>query len=137
MDPELELPAEYAKLVDAARDVRQRAYVPYSNYAVGAALLAEDGQIFTGCNVENASYPATICAERVAMTKAVSEGQRRFKAIAVVTATGGMPCGICRQFMNEFAPELMVIVADLERVNDIVSLATLFPASFNAQSLEE
>src|SRR5689334_4940651 len=90
------------------------AYAPYSNYLVGAALLAADGKIYTGCNVENAAYPSTICAERVAVTKAVSEGSRSFTAIVVVTANGGFPCGTCRQVMNEFAPDAQVIVADAQ-----------------------
>src|SRR5690606_13151928 len=98
-------------LVDAAIAAAQNAYVPYSHYPVGAALRTADGTIFTGCNVENASYPATICAERTALVKAVSEGQRQFDAIAVITDTGGFPCGICRQVLFEFAPTLRVIIA--------------------------
>src|SRR5687768_8042451 len=96
-------------LAQAARSARQRAYAPYSHYQVGAALLASDGSIFTGCNVENAAYPATICAERVAVTKAVSEGQTNFTAIAIATVNAGSPCGICRQVMFEFAPDLTVL----------------------------
>jgi cytidine deaminase len=96
-------------LVDAAIAAAQNAYVPYSHYPVGAALRTADGTIFTGCNVENASYPATICAERTALVKAVS--QRQFDAIAVITDTGGFPCGICRQVLFEFAPTLRVIIA--------------------------
>jgi cytidine deaminase len=88
-----------------------RSYSPYSHYPVGAALAAKDGRIFTGCNIENASFGATICAERTAMVKAVSEGAREFEAIAIATKdTPGWPCGICRQFMSEFAPDLRVIV---------------------------
>lgn len=99
-------------LVDHAVKAQKQAYAPYSQYSVGAALLATDGTIFTGCNVENASSPATICAERTAITKAVSEGHQDFTAIAVVTRDGGSPCGICRQVMNEFAPDILIIVAD-------------------------
>lgn len=100
-------------LVDAAVKAASNAYAPYSNYPVGAALRALDGTIFSGCNVENASYPATICAERTALVKAVSEGVRQFDALAVVTENGGFPCGICRQVLYEFAPNLRVIIADM------------------------
>ena len=102
------------KLVDAAIAVARNAYAPYSNFPVGAALLAADGTIYTGCNVENASFPATICAERAALVKAISEGQREFTSIVVVTRSGGSPCGICRQMLYEFAPDLNVIVATLD-----------------------
>ncbi len=101
-------------LVEAAIAAAQHAYAPYSNYPVGAALLAADGTVYAGCNVENASYPATICAERTALVKAVSEGHRDFTALAVVTRNGGSPCGICRQMLYEFAPNLNVIVATLD-----------------------
>ncbi len=98
-------------LLALAREAMKRSYSPYSHYPVGAALLAKDGRIFTGCNVENASFGATICAERTAMVKAVSEGALEFDAIAIATGdTPGWPCGICRQFMSEFAPDLRVIV---------------------------
>jgi cytidine deaminase len=100
------------RLIAAAREVRQHAYVPFSHYQVGAALLAPDGKIYTGCNVENSSFGATICAERTAVVKAVSEGERRFVAGAVVTRDGGSPCGICRQVMFEFAPDMTVILVD-------------------------
>lgn len=104
---------EIQKLIAAAAAVTEHAYAPYSHYKVGAALLAANGQIYTGCNVENASYPATICAERTALVKAVSEGVRQFDSIAVITRNGGFPCGICRQMLFEFAPELRVVVADM------------------------
>jgi len=98
-------------LLSLAREAMKRSYSPYSHYPVGAALLAADGRIFTGCNIENASFGATICAERTAMVKAVSEGAREFETIAIATGnTPGWPCGICRQFMSEFAPNLRVIV---------------------------
>lgn len=98
-------------LLALAREAMKNSYSPYSHYAVGAALLAKDGRIFLGCNVENASLGATICAERTAFVKAVSEGAREFEAIAVATGdTPGWPCGICRQFMSEFAPNLRVLV---------------------------
>ena len=93
----------------------ENAYVPFSNFHVGAALLAKDGQIFTGCNIENSSYGATICAERTAMVKAVSEGVREFEAIAIAGNGGtSWPCGICRQFMYEFSEDMRVISGEGE-----------------------
>ena len=100
------------ELVRHAQAARLRAYAPYSGYLVGAAVLAVDGTVVTGCNVENASYGATICAERVALTAAVSQGLRDFTAIAVVTQNGGAPCGMCRQVMAELGPEMAVYIAD-------------------------
>lgn len=123
-------------LIRAALEVRERAYVPYSGYAVGAALLTSDGQIMTGCNVENAAYGPTICAERTAVVKAVSEGQRDFEAIAVVTANGGSPCGVCRQVMYEFAPNLLVIIGDESgRILTEMHLSELLPRGFGPDSL--
>ena len=101
-----------ARLIDAARTARERAYAPYSHYLVGAALLTTDGTIVTGGNVENSAFPATICAERSAIVKAISDGRRDFVAVAVYTSDGGWPCGTCRQVLNEFAPHIQVIVAD-------------------------
>jgi cytidine deaminase len=124
-------------LAQAARDARQHAYAPYSKYKVGAALLAEDGTVFTGCNVENAVLPATICAERVAITSAISAGERRFAAIAVATADGGTPCGICRQVMREFAPHLIVIVCDARRITAEYTLDQLLPDSFGPEHLKK
>lgn len=98
------------KLIAHARTARRKAYVPYSHYAVGAAVLAESGRLYTGCNVENAAYPTGLCAERVAIFKAVSEGERKFVALAVVTSNGGSPCGSCRQVLSEFAGDDAVIV---------------------------
>src|SRR5687768_5376069 len=99
-------------LAQAARAARERAYAPYSGYKVGAALLDKNGTIYTGCNVENAAYSSTICAERVAVTKAISEGTREFVAIAIATSNAGSPCGTCRQVMFEFAPEMVVLLVD-------------------------
>jgi len=99
-------------LVDQARSAQAYAYVPYSQYPVGAALLTASGAIYTGCNVENASFGATICGERTAAVKAVSAGDQGFRAIAVVTRNGASPCGICRQVLYEFGPEMTVIMAD-------------------------
>ena len=98
-------------LLNLARDAMSRSYSPYSQYPVGAALHSVDGRVFQGCNIENASFGATICAERTAMVKAISEGAREFDVIAIATGdTPGWPCGICRQFMSEFAPDLRVLV---------------------------
>lgn len=125
-------------LIDHAIAVSQHAYAPYSGYHVGAALLAEDGQIFTGCNVENATYPAGICAERSALVKAVSEGVRDFTAIAVVTRGGGTPCGICRQMLYEFAPNLRVIIADMNgTIHHDLSLKELLPYGFSGSDLRK
>jgi cytidine deaminase len=125
-------------LVDLARRARELAYAPYSQFAVGAALLTRSGRVFTGCNVENASYPLTTCAERVAVVRAVSEGEREFEAIAVVTATGAAPCGACRQILREFAgPDgtLRVIIADLTGSVRTFTLAQLLPESFSSAYL--
>ncbi len=124
------------QLVQAALEVRSRAYAPYSRYPVGAALLTHEGLIFTGVNVENAVYPLGLCAERVAVVKAVSEGYRRFRALVVVTEQGGSPCGACRQVLWEFAPDLLVIVADAQgRVHWRATLRDLMPKAFGAQDL--
>ncbi|NWF67882.1 MAG: cytidine deaminase [Chloroflexi bacterium] len=104
--------AQERLLIEAAITASQHAYIRYSNYRVGAALRAVNGLIYHGCNIENASYPVTICAERVALAKAVSDGVREFDAIAVVTANGASPCGMCRQMLFEFAPQLQVLIAD-------------------------
>jgi len=100
------------ELLERAAEARRWAYAPYSNYPVGAALLAESGRIYTGVNVENAAYPQTICAERVAVFKAVSEGERRFIALAVVTVNAKVPCGGCRQVLAEFGLDTCVLVGD-------------------------
>ena len=105
-------PHEKQSLIDLANTARQRAYVPYSHYPVGAALRTKSGRIFTGVNVENAAYPQTMCAERVAIFKAVSEGEKDFEIISVVTDNGGSPCGGCRQVMAEFGLDTIVLLAD-------------------------
>src|SRR4051794_3222220 len=99
-------------LLIAAHAARQKAYAPYSHYRVGAALLASNGATFSGCNIENAAYSPTVCAERVAIFKAVSEGVMNFEAMAVVTSNGGVCCGVCRPGMHEVAPDMTVIAAD-------------------------
>ncbi len=124
------------RLIAAALQARQRAYAPYSRYTVGAALLAADGTVFTGCNVENATYGATICAERTAVVKAVSEGTRDFAAIAIATRNAGSPCGICRQVLFEFAPEIIVILVDeTGHVAHEESLTDLLPLGFRPEHL--
>ncbi len=106
------LKKEFKMLIDLANEARRRAYAPYSNYPVGAALRTKTGRVYTGVNIENAAYPTGICAERVAVFKAVSEGEREFEVIAVVTDNGGSPCGSCRQVMSEFGLDTIVLIAD-------------------------
>jgi len=131
------LPDVRVHLIQLALAMRERAYCPYSGYRVGAALLAEDGAAYGGCNVENASYGGTICAERTALVKAISEGARRFCALAVATANGGTPCGICRQFLYEFAPDLHIILVDAAGVVRAEHcLRDLLPHGFGATYLE-
>lgn len=123
-------------LIQQAIEASQNAYIPYSNYRVGAALRATDGTVFTGCNVENASYPATICAERTALVKAISEGARTFTHIVVVTVNGGAPCGVCRQMLYEFAPDLTVIIADATgNIHHTTPLSALLPHGFGPSKL--
>ena len=124
-------------LIDLARKARKKAYAPYSHYKVGAALLGKSGKVYTGCNVENASYGHTVCAERTAVLKAVSEGEREFEAVAVVTKNGGSPCGACRQVLSEFAPELIVYIADKDGEFRTTTLKKLLPDSFTPAHLEE
>lgn len=125
------------RLIAAAIDARQWAYAPYSDYAVGAALLSASGRIYEGVNIENAAYPMTICAERVAVFKAVSEGERDFLAIAVATKNGGSPCGACRQVLAEFGQETLVIIADdAGSVVDEKTVGDLLPGAFGPPDLE-
>ncbi len=123
------------KLVAQAREARQRAYAPYSGYRVGAALLTKSGRIYTGCNVENAVYPLCTCAERVAVVKAVSEGEQEFDALAVATENGGAPCGSCRQTLREFGEDIVVLIADATGAYRETTVAELLPDSFGASDL--
>jgi cytidine deaminase len=123
------------ELIDLATKAREQAYAPYSNYAVGAALRGKSGRIYTGCNVENAVYSLTICAERNAVFKAVSEGEREFGALAVVTANGGSPCGSCRQVLAEFGPDLRVLIATPARLVAVQTVSELLPRAFGSCDL--
>lgn len=123
------------QLVAAALAARQQAYAPYSHYFVGAALLLSDGTVVPGCNVENAAYPATICAERVALTAAVAQGHREFVAIAVATANGGSPCGTCRQVMAELGLEMTVYISDAGGHYRTTTVRELLPDSFGPGKL--
>ncbi len=122
-----------ARLIEAACDVRLRAYAPFSNYLVGAALLTADGEIVVGCNVENISYGLTNCAERVAIGTAVAQGKREFVAIAIATANGGTPCGACRQVLAEFCRDLPVYLIHVDDGRSVteLSLARLLPGRFD------
>jgi cytidine deaminase len=124
-------------LVQAARRARENAHAPYSNFRVGAALRAKSGRIFGGCNVENSTYGLTVCAERVAIFKAMSEGERGFDAIAVVTDTDTLtpPCGACRQLIWEFCGDAEVVLAILEGKQEIHRMSALFPRPFDASHL--
>ena len=120
------------ELIRVALKAREWAYAPYSNYKVGAALLTNSGRIYYGVNVENAAYPDVICAERVAVFKAVSEGEHEFKAVAVATQNGGAPCGSCRQVLSEFGFDTIVLVANEkgELIHEI-TLRELLPHAFS------
>ena len=125
------------KLIEAADEARKNAYVPYSGYKVGAALLTADGEIVTGCNIENSSYTPTVCAERVAIFKAISEGVKDFVAIAVVTDNGGSPCGVCRQVMGEFMLEGVVLIADKDgNLLEEMTVSNLLPRAFTSKHLD-
>ena len=124
-------------LLRMAHDAIKNAYVPYSNFPVGAALLCEDGSVYTGCNVEGASYGNAICAERTALCKAVSEGKRRFDTLAVTANTEDFctPCGICRQMLYEFSPDLRVLCGSRDGSHTVHSLKELLPCAFSAKDL--
>jgi len=124
-------------LLRVAHAAAQLAYSPYSKVKVGAALLGEDGTVYTGCNVENASYGLTLCAERAAVVRAVASGERRFRAIAIATdrPQALMPCGACRQFLLEFAPRLWVHVQGSQSAAETVNLTELLPRAFAPRDL--
>src|SRR5215213_9720429 len=129
---------EEKELIEAAQAVRTRAYAPYSNFKVGAALRTKDGKIYTGCNVESASYGLTVCAERVAIWKALSEGERQFTELAVVADTETLtpPCGTCRQIIWEFARGATIVFANLAGQSEMFHIADLLPRAFDARFLK-
>lgn len=131
---------EYSKLIEEAINAREFAYVPYSNFKVGAAVLMEDGSIYSGCNIENASFGATNCAERTAIFKAISEGKKEIKALAEIgdIETYTMPCGICRQVISEFISEDIDVIL-IKNKNDFVikKFSEIFPLSFSKKDLNK
>lgn len=129
--------ADSDHLVAVAREARERAVAPFSNFKVGAALLAQGGRVYGGCNVENASYGLTVCAERVALLKALSEGERVFEMIAVVadTADPTPPCGACRQLLWEYCGDIPVVLANLQKITGRHQMRDLLPLPFDARLL--
>ena len=130
--------ADSDHLVAVAREARERAVAPFSNFKVGAALVAKGGRVYGGCNVENASYGLTVCAERVALLKALSEGERGFEMIAVVadTADPTPPCGACRQLLWEYCGDIPVVLANLQKVTGRHQMRDLLPLPFDARLLK-
>lgn len=124
---------KYSTLITQAREALKHAYVPYSHFSVGAALITTDGTVFTGCNVENVSYGASICAERVALVKAISSGKRDFEAIAIACSSTQLilPCGICRQMLAEFNPNLIVVATTPTETQTFI-LKDLLPHAFDS-----
>jgi len=123
-------------LIQTALEAQKWAYAPYSNYLVGAAILTTSGRIYDGANVENAAFPSTMCAERIAVFKAVTEGERQFSALAVVTSNGGSPCGSCRQVLAEFGLDTVVLIANTEgRLLQETSVFELLPGAFTPDFL--
>ena len=129
--------SEYDALIAAAIKVRENAHAKFSNFKVGAALRTPSGKIFTGCNIENATYGLTLCAERVAIFKAISEGELRFDSIAVVTDTDRLssPCGACRQIIWEFCADIPVVLANLKGKVEVFRMSQLFPKPFDSSNL--
>lgn len=126
------------KLIDKAKDAREKAFAPFSNFKVGAALVSKNGEIFTGCNIENASYGLTMCAERVAIFKAISEGTKDFVQLAVVGDTEDLtpPCGACRQIIWEFCGDIPLVLANLDGKSETVQMKELLPRAFDAKFLK-
>ncbi|HBG43891.1 MAG TPA: cytidine deaminase [Firmicutes bacterium] len=127
------------ELLEMAAAARTHAYIPYSGFAVGAALLGKSGRVYTGCNIENASYSVTVCAERTALLKAISEGEREFTDLAVVcdTPVPSSPCGVCRQFLTEFAPQCRVLMGNLKGDVIVKTAEELLPLYFSATDLNK
>lgn len=131
-----QLSEDYKQLINLANEARRRAYVPYSNYAVGSALRTKTGRVYTGVNIENAAYPTTMCAERVAIFKAISEGEREIEILALVTDNGGSPCGSCRQVLAEFGLDTVVLIADGKgKLLQKTTVAELLPGAFTSEKL--
>jgi len=129
---------DYKQLIGLANEARRHAYAPYSNYTVGAALRTKTGRLFTGVNIENSAYPDGTCAERVAVFKAVSEGERAFDAISVVTDNGGSPCGSCRQVLSEFGLDTVVLIADGNgKLLKTMTVGELLPEAFGPGNLKD
>jgi len=131
---------DYEKLIELAKEAREKAYVPYSHFKVGACVLTEDGKTYQGCNIENASYGLTNCAERTALFSAYANGERKLKAIAVVADTEGpvSPCGACRQVMMELGGEDMVVVlSNMKGDYAVVTVKDLLPGAFTSKDLEK
>jgi len=125
-------------LIDLAKEARKNAYAPYSKFPVGAALRTKTGRIFTGVNIENSAYPDGTCAERVAVFKAISEGERAFEVISVVTDNGGSPCGACRQVLSEFGLDTVVLIADGKgKLLKTMTVGELLPEAFGPRNLKE
>lgn len=129
--------SDYEPLIAAAKHARENAHANFSKFKVGAALRAATGKIYGGCNVENATYGLTICAERVAIFKAISEGERKFDAIAVVTDTETLtpPCGACRQLIWEFCGDVPVVMSNLQGKAEVIRMSQLFPKPFDSSNL--
>ena len=127
----------YKRLIKEAEKARKRAYTPYSKFKVGAAILTSDGKIFTGCNIENASFGLTVCAERVAILKAISEGSTEFEAIAIIGDTDQpcSPCGACRQVVSEFGEKIKIIMSNLKGDIKIKKIGELLPKAFSKNDL--
>ena len=126
------------ELIAAAKDVRERAYAPYSNFQVGAAVETDEGNIYTGCNVESASYGLTVCAERLAIWKGITRGEKRFGRIAVVVDTEELtpPCGVCRQIIWEFCGDVPVILSNLQGKSETIQMSELLPRAFDSKFLK-
>ncbi|MBP7377358.1 MAG: cytidine deaminase [Pyrinomonadaceae bacterium] len=129
---------EIKELINAAIEARENAYAPYSNFQVGAAVEGESGDIYIGCNVESASYGLTVCAERVAIWKGISRGEKRFKQIAVVVDTEELtpPCGVCRQIIWEFCGDVPVILSNLHGNTETIMMSELLPRAFDSKFLK-